>query len=127
MSNKPSYAPKASSDHRHIREAEGTASGAIVGAVFGAAAGPPGIVAGAIMGAVAGAVAGVALDNAALREAERTRELDDELGVNGGDIGAPNLAHVPQRTGAYSPASMGEGATISDSEPAEGPMPIAED
>lgn len=78
---------------RLAHEAEGAASGALVGAVAGAVAGPPGAIAGAVIGAVAGALAGAVVDSeAALREA-RTKVLDDEIGVEEGDIGAPNLAH----------------------------------
>jgi hypothetical protein len=107
-------------------EAEGVASGAAAGAVLGAAAGPAGIVAGAVLGGAAGAIAAVALDKDAARKAARTRELDEEIGVSGGDLGAPNLKHPPARVGAYSAASAGAGATSGDDEePAEGPMPSA--
>jgi hypothetical protein len=106
-------------------EAEGIASGAIAGAALGAAAGPPGVVAGAVLGAVAGAVAASALESDAARKAAHDRDLDDEIGVSGGDLGAPNLKHPPARGGAYSPASAGV-ATSDDAEPAEGPMEAPE-
>jgi hypothetical protein len=48
------------------------------------------------------------------------RELDAEIGVSGGDLGAPNLKHPPATTGVYSAASSGAGA--SGESPAEGPM-----
>jgi hypothetical protein len=108
-----------------LHEAEGVASGAAAGAALGAAAGPAGIVAGAIIGGAAGAVAASALEKDAARKAARERELDKQIGVTGGDLGAPNLKHPPARVGAYSAASAG--ATTSDDydEPAEGPMPSA--
>lgn len=106
---------------RLAHEVEGTASGALAGAVFGAAAGPPGVVAGAVIGGVAGTIAGAILDGESSRQAKRTRELDAEIGVSGGDLGAPWLAHPPPKVGAYSAASTGVGSS-SGEEPAEGPM-----
>lgn len=106
---------------RRVHEAEGTASGALVGAVVGAMAGPPGVVAGAIVGGVAGAITGAALDHESSQRAARDRELDEAIGVSGGDIGAPNLAHPPATVGAYSSASAGVTTTSGDT-PAEGPM-----
>lgn len=106
---------------RRPHEAEGTASVALVGAVVGAMAGPPGIVAGAILGGVAGALTGAALEYESLRRAARDRALDAVIGVSGGDLGAPNLAHPPAMVGAYSSASAGVAST-SGREPAEGPI-----
>jgi outer membrane lipoprotein SlyB len=80
-------------------EAEAGASGALVGAAVGSAAGPPGAIAGAVIGAVAGAMAGSVIDAQATRRATHTRELDAEIGVSEGDIGAPNLKHPPGRPG----------------------------
>jgi phage tail tape-measure protein len=100
-------------------EAEGGASGALAGAVLGAAAGPPGIVAGAIIGGVAGAITGAALDSEAAKQAARTRQLDKEIGVSEGELGAPNLEHPPAKVGAYSVASVGAESSP-DEEPAEG-------
>jgi hypothetical protein len=108
-----------------IREAEGVASGAAAGAVLGAGAGPAGIVAGALIGGAAGAVAASALEKDAARKAARTRELDEQIGVTGGDLGAPNLKHPPARVGAYSAASVGAASSGDDDEPAEGPIPSA--
>jgi hypothetical protein len=106
---------------RTLHETEGAATGALAGAVVGAAAGPPGMVAGAIIGAAAGTVAGAVLDAEASRKGARTRELDAELGVSGGDIGAPNLQHPPAKVGAFSAGSAGAGAS-SGGASAEGPM-----
>ena len=121
---KTKNATTAGTQHRQhlVHEAEGVASGAVAGALLGAVAGPPGVVAGAVIGAAAGAVAAFALDNEAERQAARTRELDDEIGVTGGTLGAPNLEHPPATTGAYSAASAGV-STADGDEPAEGPMP----
>ncbi|HXX70034.1 MAG TPA: hypothetical protein VEK07_22835 [Polyangiaceae bacterium] len=106
---------------RLAHEAEGLASGALVGTVVGAAAGPPGMIAGAILGGAAGAVTGVALEIDASWSAAETRVLDEELGVSGGELGAPNLEHPPARIGAYSAASAGAGPS-SLPVPAEGPL-----
>ncbi len=106
-----------------VHEAEGAASGAVAGAVLGAAAGPIGIVAGAVLGGAAGAAAASALENDATRKAARTRKLDEEIGVSGGELGAPNLKHPPARVGAYSAVSAGVATTgDDDEEPAEGPL-----
>jgi len=114
--------------HKHlVHDAEGAATGAVAGAILGAVAGPPGIVAGAILGAAAGAVAAEALETEGERVAAHTRELDEEIGVMGGDLGAPNLKHPPAKVGAYSTAATGTGASGGGSEPAEGPMQVPED
>jgi len=102
------------------REAEGGASGALVGAVVGACAGPPGAVAGAIMGGVAGALAGAGMDQDSSAREQRTRELDAEIGVSGGDLGAPNLEHPAPKRGTYSAAASG--VSRAGDAPAEGPI-----
>jgi len=112
---------RSSKTKRLEHEAEGGASGALVGAVLGASAGPPGAIAGAIIGGVAGALAGAALDRESSASEQRTRELDEEIGVTGGDLGAPNLEHVPPTSGAYSPESSGAAPPAEDV-PAEGPI-----
>ncbi|MGO9837705.1 MAG: hypothetical protein ACLP1X_26255 [Polyangiaceae bacterium] len=109
-----------SSTRRREHEAEGGASGAMVGAIVGASAGPPGMVAGAIMGGIAGALAGGALDTESAASEKRTRELDEEIGVSGGELGAPNLKHPPPTGGAYSAASSG--VSPAQETPAEGPI-----
>jgi hypothetical protein len=102
-------------------EAEGAAAGAVAGAVVGAAAGPPGAIAGAILGGAAGAMAGRAMDAQASADMAHTCELDAEIGVSEGDIGAPNLKHPPAEIGAYSSASAGAGVPEEEA-PAEGPL-----
>ena len=113
--------------HQHlVHDTEGAASGAVAGAVLGAAAGPPGIVAGAIIGAVAGALTAEVLETDGERVAAHDRELDEEIGVSGGDLGAPNLKHPPAKVGAYSAASAGAGASDGE-QPAEGPIQTPEE
>lgn len=98
--------PSSRSAIRRIEhEAEGGASGAFVGALVGASAGPPGAIAGAIIGGVAGALAGAVMDQESSAREQRTRELDEDIGVSGGDLGAPNLEHPPPTSRAYSAGS----------------------
>jgi outer membrane lipoprotein SlyB len=103
-------------------EAEAGASGALVGAVVGASAGPPGALAGAIIGGVAGALAGAVMDQESSAREQRTRELDAEIGVSGGDLGAPNLEHPAPKRGTYSAAASG--VSPADDAPAEGPIQV---
>jgi uncharacterized protein YcfJ len=93
-----SYPRSASTRAALIRlghEAEASAFGALVGAIVGAGAGMPGVIAGTVFGAIVGALAGAVVDRDASRRAAHTRELDAEIGVTSGEIGAPNLAHPP--------------------------------
>ena len=108
------------STSRLAHEIEGGALGAAAGTAIGMIAGPPGMVAGAIIGAGIGALSGSVIDGDARREDAHTRELDEETGVAGGELGAPALAHPPAKRGAYSAASLGVGL-VADEEPAEGP------
>jgi hypothetical protein len=123
---KTKRAKKGDKKNAHVaHEAEGVASGAAAGAVLGAGAGPAGVVAGALIGGAVGAVAASALEKDAARKEARTRELDEQIGVIGGDLGAPNLKHPPAGVGAYSAASVGVQTSGDDGEPAEGPIPTA--
>jgi hypothetical protein len=88
-------------------------------------AGPPGAITGAVIGGIVGALASAAVQSEAFDLADRDRELDAELGISEGDIGAPNLEHPPAVIGAFSAANSGAGV-ITDAEPAEGPMPPAD-
>jgi hypothetical protein len=113
--------------HKHlVHDAEGAATGAVAGAILGVVAGAPGIVAGALLGAAAGAVAAETLETDGERVAAHTRELDEEIGVIGGDLGAANLEHPPANIGAYSTATTGT-PTSPAQEPAEGPMQPPDD
>lgn len=85
-------------------------------------AGPIGMVAGAVVGAAAAAIASNAAQEADEEKAAHDLALDEEIGVLGGDIGAPNLKHPPARIGAFSAASSG--ASLGGGHAlAEGPMP----
>jgi hypothetical protein len=107
---------------RHEHEAEGGAAGAVAGAAMGAIAGPPGAAAGAVIGGVVGALAAGAADRGDAERVAEDSKLDDEIGVSGGELGAPNLKHPPATSGAYSGASSGTNSST-DSSPAEGPIP----
>lgn len=106
---------------RHEHEAEGGVAGALAGAAMGAVAGPPGAAAGAVIGGIVGAMAAAALERDSVARAAVDRELDEEIGVSGGDLGAPNLEHPPSKRGLYSMATSGAGAS-GGSAPAEGPI-----
>ena len=97
-----------------------TVSGAVAGAALGAVAGPPGIVAGGIVGTAMGVLAGVGLDNAEHAAKAHDRELDDDIGVTKGDLGAAPPNAPPAVKGCYSAASSG--VSSSRPTPAEGPM-----
>jgi hypothetical protein len=112
--------PKSRHHRRLEHEAETGLSGAVAGAAVGALAGPPGVVAGAVIGGVVGVLAGVALENQSADDAVRNATLDEEIGVSGGEMGAPNLEHPPATRGTYSAATSGTDG--SSDAPAEGPM-----
>ncbi len=101
----------------------GVAAGAIAGAAAGSLAGVPGAVVGGIVGGVAGAIAAVSIDRGVAADAAREAKLDEECGVLDGEIGAPNLPHLPVRIGMFSAGSAGAGSARHNSEaPDEGPM-----
>jgi hypothetical protein len=112
---------KKASKLRHQHEAEACVAGALAGATLGAIAGPPGAVAGAVLGGVFGAGAAAALERSAADASARNGVLDAEIGITGGDLGAPNLEHPPATSGAYSAASIGA-MSSTDASPAEGPI-----
>ncbi len=107
-------------------EAIGAVAGAAAGGIAGALAGPPGMVAGAVVGGAVGALGALALQRTDEEEEATRRRLDAELGISGGDIGAPNLVHPPARIGAYSAAAMGVSSS-GEAEAAEGPIQAPED
>ena len=102
-------------------DGEAGAAGAFAGAVIGAVAGPVGAIAGAIIGAAAGSLLGDVTHNDGLERDAKDAELDGEIGVSGGEMGAPNLAHPPATIGAFSGGASGA-SSGGDEEPAEGPM-----
>ena len=71
---------------------EGTV-GAMAGAALGSVAGPPGAIVGAIIGGAVGVIAGRTGSNDEHIADDADQELDEEIGVTSGDIGAPNLKH----------------------------------
>jgi hypothetical protein len=91
--------------------------GVVTGAAVGAFAGPVGLVAGALIGSAVGAGLAIAQNRAEHWDHEIVDRYDDELGIMGGDLGAPGLSHPPPVIGAYSTgsagASTGRGGPIS--------------
>ncbi len=102
--------------------------GALAGLVLGlAAAGIPGLIVGALLGGGAGALLSLALLRKQHRDAEFEDLHDEELGVIGGQLGAPGLEHPPPTIGIYSRASLGGASTGGDdTAPAAGPMPVGD-
>jgi len=107
-------------DIRTVHEIEVGVTGAVAGAAMGAVAGPPGAVAGAVIGGVVGVLAGASLESESEDAAIHEAALDEEIGVNGGDLGAACLEHPDATRGVASSASSGAGGRVST--PAEGPM-----
>jgi hypothetical protein len=101
------------------------ATGAIAGAAAGAIAGPAGAIAGGLVGAVAGAAAGAAIADDATRRHAHAAELDREVGVTEGNLGAASPDQPPARVGAYSAGSAG--AAGSSATPCEGPIQEVDD
>jgi len=80
----------------------GTIAGELVGAIVGSAAGPAGAVAGMVAGAMAGALAGRVLEDEARRAEVHDAQLDNAIGVTGGDLGAAPPNAPSARVGAPS-------------------------
>jgi phage tail tape-measure protein len=72
----------------HVLVDVGTVSGAVTGAIVGIVAGPPGMIVGGAIGAALGTVAGAVLDRESHSGEKHDRDLDDDIGVTRGDIGA---------------------------------------
>ena len=113
--------------HPLLHEAGGAAAGAIAGAALGAVGGPPGAVVGAVIGGVVGAVVTKVSDEEHDRASKHEIELDAEIGVNGGDLGAPNLEHPPAVLGLYSSGASGAGGGGDGGSAASGPMSSPKD
>lgn len=108
---------------RHLKEAGGAVAGAVGGAGLGVLAGPPGVAAGAVIGAVAGTLTAWAMDAQAAETEAADKELDKDIGVDGGDIGTNRLEHPPARVAAPSAAAAGSaGASADDTVSAAGPI-----
>jgi hypothetical protein len=98
--------PQDPQDDRTVPTLLESMSGAAAGALAGAIAGPAGMGAGAVLGSLVALVAGeVAHEDAAFRRAHDA-ELDREIGVTDGDLGAAHEGAEPGR-GAFSAACMG--------------------
>ncbi len=73
----------------------GAILGISAGIVTGLMGGPVGALVGLCAGAVAGAVAGTALHRDESVRSARSRELDEEIGITRGDIGAAPVSIPP--------------------------------
>jgi phage tail tape-measure protein len=94
-SSEPSNAASKNGGRRHDEHVlleTATLAGAAGGAVVGAMAGPVGAVVGGAIGAAVGMLAGEALDEDTSRRSAHDRELDDAIGITGGDLGARESA-----------------------------------
>jgi hypothetical protein len=99
------------------------AAAGLTGAVIGIIAGPAGVVAGAIIGSVVGAAAGAMLADSNSRRWHHDEELDYDIGVFDGSMGAAPPDAPPTRIGAFSSGSAGgESARPSTPPPNAGPM-----
>ena len=104
-------------------EAIFAAAASLTGATIGIIAGPAGVVAGAIIGSVVGAAAGAMVSDSNNRRWHHDDELDHDIGVYDGAIGAAPPDAPPVRIGAFSSGSAGAaGARPSTPPPNEGPM-----
>jgi len=121
----PTPGTLSSGTNRHLHEAGGAVGGALAGAALGFIAGPGGAAAGALIGGAVGALVAKVGDEESERVSLHDGELDAVIGVNGGDLGAPNLEHPPATRGTYSAAASG-GAGSSGAT-AAGPMQTPED
>ncbi len=109
----------------------GASAGALAGAAVGAFAGPVGLVAGGVIGAAAGAAAGIVYADAEAERAHVEEELDKDIGVISGSIGAADPSAPPSKRGVFSGSSAGGGSTGGGDtnigiSPDEGPIPKAD-
>lgn len=109
----------------------GASGGALAGAALGAFAGPVGLVAGGLIGAAAGAAAGIAFVDAEAEQAVMDEQLDEEIGVIGGNIGVASPNAPKSNRGVVSASSAGVGGTGGGDtnigiSPDEGPIPKAD-
>jgi hypothetical protein len=100
-------------------------TGVVAGVAIGAVAGPAGMIAGGVIGGVTGAVTGGALADDAERRHAHAHDLDRDIGVTGGDIGAASKDAPPARIGAFSAGSSGGGSSTPN--PSEGPIQEVDD
>ena len=119
---KRKQATPAKTSHHHGTEV-GAVAGELVGAVVGSAAGPAGTVAGMVLGAIAGALTGHVLEDEHRRAQVHDEELDETIGVTGGDLGAARANALPGPTGkpSLAPAALASPADLRRS-PILGPL-----
>lgn len=104
-------------------EAVLAAAASLTGAVIGILAGPAGVVAGAVIGSVVGAAAGAMLADSNSRRWHHDEDLDYDIGVFDGTMGAAPPNAPKARIGAFSSGSAGGGnARPSTPPPNAGPM-----
>lgn len=104
-------------------EAIFAAAASLTGAVIGIIAGPAGVVAGAIIGSVVGAAAGAMLADSNSKRWHHDEELDYDIGVFDGSMGAAPPDAPKARIGAFSSGSAGgAGNAPSMPPPNAGPM-----
>lgn len=94
MGRRPTKADHEHPATDHILVDVGTVSGALTGAVAGVVAGPPGVVVGGAIGAALGTLAGAVLDRESHAHDAHDRDLDDDIGVTSGDLGAREAARA---------------------------------
>lgn len=100
--------------------------GVAAGAALGAFAGPVGVVAGALIGSGVGAAFAIAQNRQMHRDSEVVDRYDEELGVIGGELGAPSLDHPPAVVGTYSAGATGMKTSV-EPEVAEGPLQLPDE
>lgn len=106
---------------RRYEAAIGALAAAGGGGLGAVVAGPVGLAVGVIIGAGVGGLAAWALQGHEQAAAERDSQLDIDIGVGEGDIGAPGLRHPPAKIGAFSKEVSGAGHTERPT-PASGPF-----
>jgi len=100
-------------------------AGAAAGAATGVWCGPMGAFIGAVIGSVMGLGTGIALGTSDRVRGSHEADLDRDLGVVGGEIGAGSAAgleYPPAILGLYSAGSVASAFTGHDHAMSEGPM-----
>jgi phage tail tape-measure protein len=105
----------------HHGEEAGAVAGELVGAVVGSAAGPVGTVAGMVVGAVVGALTGRVLEEEGRKSRIHDEELDEAIGVTGGDLGGGRAGAPPEPSVAH------DGEAVAGQSPPELPFPDVDD
>ncbi len=104
----------------HHGEEAGAVAGELVGAVLGSAGGPVGTIAGMVVGAVVGALTGRVLEEEDRKSRTHDEELDDVIGVTGGDLGTGGA-------GAAEPSVAHDGKAEASQSAPEQPSPEVDD